>query len=137
VAPDTGLREVVSLMCLYRLSGIPVVEGDRLVGIIAEKDILNSLLPNLEDLMHGMAAIDFDSRMDEYSNIIGGKVSDLMTTGVKSVSPDMHILKAASFMAGNHFRRIPVAEGDRLLGILSLGDVHKAIFHANLSVADE
>lgn len=36
-------------------------------------------------------------------------------------------------MAGNRFRRIPVANGDELVGMLSLGDVHKAIFHANIT----
>ena len=45
----------------------------------------------------------------------------------------MHILKAASLMASKRFRRIPVADGDVLVGMLSLGDVHKAIFHQNVS----
>jgi len=133
VTPDTPLTEVVSLMCLYRYSGVPVVEGETLIGIIAEKDILASLLPTADDLKDGMAAIDFDKRLAEYGNVVKGTVGDLMTQSVKSVPADMHILKAASIMAGSRFRRIPVTEGDKLLGMLSLGDVHKAIFHKNIS----
>lgn len=133
VSASTRLVETVSMMCLYRYSGIPVVENEKLIGIISEKDILHSLLPSLDDLMGNMSSIDFDVLMKDYGSVIKGSVRDLMTNKVMTVLPDMHILKAASVMAGNRFRRIPVAEGDKLLGMLSLGDVHKAIFHQNLT----
>ena len=133
VSSSTQLSEVVSLMCLYRYSGLPVVDDDKLVGIISEKDVLHRLLPNVDELMSNMSTIDFDSKIKDYSNVINLKVADLMTTGVASVTPDMHILKAAAIMAGKRFRRIPVTEGDKLVGMLSLGDVHKAIFHKSIS----
>jgi len=135
VTPRSPIAEVVSLMCLYRYSGLPVVENGKLVGIIAEKDILARLLPNLEELMDRMSAIDFDALINNYSGLMKLQVTDLMTRGVATVSPDMHILKATAVMAGKRFRRIPVAEGDTLVGMLSLGDVHKAIFHANIAGA--
>jgi predicted transcriptional regulator len=133
VTPQTHIAEVASLMCLYRYSGLPVVEDDRLVGIIAEKDVLTRLLPNVEELMGNMSTIDFNALIHDYSDVMKLQVADLMTRGVASVPPDMHILKAAAVMAGKRFRRIPVALGDRLVGMLSLGDVHKAVFHANIS----
>ena len=133
VSSSTQLNEVVSLMCLYRYSGLPVVDDGKLVGIISEKDVLHRLLPNVDELMSNMSTIDFDSLIKDYSNVINLKVADLMTTGVASVTPDMHILKAAAIMAGKRFRRIPVTEGDKLVGMLSLGDVHKAIFHKSIS----
>ncbi|MCK5382603.1 MAG: CBS domain-containing protein [Gammaproteobacteria bacterium] len=133
VSSSTQLNEVVSLMCLYRYSGLPVVDDGKLVGIISEKDVLHRLLPNVDELMSNMSTIDFDSLIKDYSNVINLKVTDLMTTGVASVTPDMHILKAAAIMAGKRFRRIPVTEGDKLVGMLSLGDVHKAIFHKSIS----
>jgi len=134
VSSGTPLTEAVSLMCLYRYSGIPVVDDGKLIGIIAEKDILASLLPNADDLKDGMAAIDFNKLMSDYAGILKGIVSDLMTHTVKSVPADMHILKAAALMAGYRFRRIPVTDGDQLLGMLSFGDIHKAIFHKNISI---
>jgi CBS domain-containing protein len=133
VSSSTQLNEVVSLMCLYRYSGLPVVDDGKLVGIISEKDVLHRLLPNVDELMSNMSTIDFDSLIKDYSNVINLKVTDLMTASVASVTPDMHILKAASIMAGKRFRRIPVTEGDKLAGMLSLGDVHKAIFHKSIS----
>jgi CBS domain-containing protein len=135
VTPDTKVMEVASLMCLYRYHGIPVVEeGSRLVGIIAEKDLLYSLFPKLENLMEeGMATQDLDKGMAQYKDVLNLKVSELMTSKPLTVSPDMHVLRAATIMVRNRFRRIPVADGDNLVGMLSLGDVHKAIFHANIS----
>ena len=54
VVAETPLTEVVALMCLYRYSGLPVVEdGNRLIGIVAKKDVLHRLFPKLEDLMDG------------------------------------------------------------------------------------
>ena len=129
VTPDTSMSEVVSMMCLYRLSGIPVVEDDnKLVGFVAERDVLDPMFPKMEDMMDGMSTVDMTAALQKYSNVVDMTVSDLMTKSVISVSPDMEILKAAAKMVGNRFRRIPVAVGDRLLGMLSLGDVHKAIY---------
>lgn len=134
VTPAIPLIEIVSLMCLYRYSGLPVMENGKLVGIIAEKDILARLLPDVDAMMGGMASIDFNTLMKDYTGLIRLlHVADLMTTGVASVPPDMHILKAAALMASKRFRRIPVADGNRLVGMVSLGDVHKAIFHESIS----
>ena len=133
VTPDTSLVEVVSLMCLYRFSGLPVVDDGRLVGMIAEKDVLSRMFPSLDDLMEGMASINFDEMTGRYKDVVKLKVSDVMTQNPITVSPDWHVLRAAAAMARYKFRRIPVAKDGTLVGMLSLGDVHKAIFHANLA----
>ncbi len=135
VRPEAKLLEVASLMCLYRFSGLPVVQGDDdLVGIIAEKDVLHKLFPTLDDLIgEGMAAVDLDAMMGQYKNVMTLKVADVMIRNPITVSPDMHILRAATVMARNRFRRIPVADGGKLVGMVSLGDIHKAIFQANIT----
>ncbi|MCU7930515.1 MAG: CBS domain-containing protein [Candidatus Thiodiazotropha sp. (ex Codakia rugifera)] len=133
VAPDAKLLEVVSLMCLFRYSGLPVEEDGKLAGIIAEKDVLHRMFPSLEDIMDGMSAPDYDSMMSQYKDVVNLKVSDVMTTSVISVNPDMHVLRAATIMVRHKFRRIPVTDAGRLVGMLSLGDIHKAIFQANLA----
>jgi predicted transcriptional regulator len=133
VAPDSKLLEVVSLMCLYRFSGLPVVDDGKMVGFIAEKDVLHRLFPKLEDFKDMMAAPDYDNMIYQYKDVVNLKVADVMTPNVITVSPDMHILKAATVMVRHKFRRIPVADGGRLVGMVSLGDIHKAIFQANLA----
>ena len=133
VTPETKLLEVVSLMCLYRYSGLPVEQDGKLIGIIAEKDVLHRMFPTLEDFKDMMAAPNYDEMVYQYKDVVNLKVADVMTPNVVTVAPDMHILKAATVMVRHKFRRIPVADGKRLVGMLSLGDVHKAIFQANLS----
>jgi CBS domain-containing protein len=135
VKPDTRIMEVASLMCLYRFHGLPVVEEeDRLVGLIAEKDVLHRLFPTIESLMEeGMANVDLDREMARYKDLLSLPVSDLMTRNPIAVPPDMHVLRAATIMVRNRFRRIPVADNGTLVGMLSLGDVHKAIFHVNVA----
>lgn len=132
VTPETPLTEVVSLMCINRYSGLPVVEGSKLVGIVAEKDVLARLFPSLEELMGGMAAIDLDDMLGRYKEVVQLKVADVMVSDPIAVPPDMHALRAAAVMARHKFRRIPVADNGNLVGMLSVGDVHKAVFQANL-----
>ncbi len=133
VAPDTNLLEVVSLMCLYRYSGLPVMDGDKMVGFIAEKDVFHRLFPTLDEMMSdGFNGIDFDELMGRYKGVVNLKVADLMADSVITVAPDQHILQAATVMVKHKFRRIPVAIDGQLEGMLSLGDIHKAIFQANL-----
>ena len=134
VTPETGLLDVVSLMCLYRYSGLPVMEGEKMVGFIAEKDVLHRLFPTLEDMMtEGLGAVDFEGMMGKYKGVVNLKVKELMTPSVITVSPHDHILKAATTLVRHKFRRIPVADAGRLVGMLSLGDIHKAVFQANMA----
>ncbi len=133
VTPETKLLEVVSLMCLFRYSGLPVEENGELLGIIAEKDVLHRMFPKLEDFADIMATPDYDAMMGQYKDVVNLKVGDVMTPRVVTVSPDVHILRAATIMVRHKFRRIPVADHGKLVGMLSLGDIHKAIFQANLA----
>ncbi|MCB1849637.1 MAG: CBS domain-containing protein [Gammaproteobacteria bacterium] len=134
VSPETGLLEVVSLMCLYRYSGLPVLSDGKMVGFIAEKDVLHKLFPTLEDMIaDGLGSVDFEGMMGKYRDVVNLRVKDLMTANVITVSPHDHVLKAASTMVRNRFRRIPVSDGGDLVGMLSLGDVHKALFQSNVA----
>ena len=135
VSPDAKLQEVASIMCLYRIPAIPVVDKDgKLVGNISEMDLLKNLFPTTEDIMAGDAVLEIERMMPNYSASMGHRVSDMMVKNPISVSPEQHVLKAAAKMTSHRFRRIPVTDGDgRLVGVMSLGDVHKAVFHSHVS----
>ena len=135
VTSDKKLGEVVSLMCVYRFSGIPVVDDGKLVGTVSESDVLGKMFPKLEDLMDSMSTVDYDGLMKQYGNVVNVQVKDVMTPAVITIKPNMHILQAASMMCGRKFRRIPVAVGDELVGMVSMGDVHKAIFQNTLATS--
>jgi CBS domain-containing protein len=137
ITPETSLKDVASLMCLKRFSGLPVVEEDnQLVGILAERDVLRYLFPDIKDLMlQSMSSIDFEGMEDDYKKVLPLKAADLMVRNVTTARPDMPILKAVSVMAKNNFRRIPVADGNKLVGMISLGDIHRAIFMKSYSAS--
>ncbi|MDH5352796.1 MAG: CBS domain-containing protein [Gammaproteobacteria bacterium] len=132
--PDTAVKEIASIMCINKISGVPVVdENDCLVGILSEKDILQHMFPDISEVMNeGSNAQNFEKLERNYQDTLNKRVGDLMTTSVSTVSEDIPALKAASIMWLKKIRRIPVTNGDKLLGIISLGDVHKAIFQENL-----
>jgi len=137
VQPGQRILEVASLMCLYRYHGLPVVDdAGQLVGVVAERDVLHSLFPTIDSLVaEGMHGVDLDRQLESYSEVLERSVEELMTHSPISVDPQMHLLRAATVMVRHNFRRIPVTESGRLVGMLSLGDVHKAIFHANITGA--
>ncbi len=88
--------------------GVMIVssDGHSLDGIISERDIAYALPSHGEDL-HAM------------------RVSDLMTTQVVTCSPQDLIADVARIMTSRRIRHIPVKEGDRLVGVISIGDVLK------------
>jgi CBS domain-containing protein len=122
-------------MCLYRIPALPVVDEDGiLVGNISEMDLLKNLFPTMEDIMAGDAALEIDRMMSNYSASMESRVSDMMVRNPVSVSPDQHVLKAAAKMTNHRFRRIPVTDAyGKLVGVMSLGDVHKGVFHSHVS----
>jgi len=134
--PAGDLQEVAASMCLNRLSGMPVVnDNEELIGFVAERDILHSLFPKLEDLMDNSAITDFQEMEGHYGALMNLKVEDVMTPGVISVRTDTPLLKAVSTMVRHKFRRIPVADNGKCLGIISIGDAHKALFKDNLKLS--
>lgn len=136
---EDSVRTIAAVICTNKISGLPVVEdGDILVGVVSEKDILNALLPSYSDFLHDpIRGRDFEGMEASYRDVLSKTVEELMTPRVFSVSPDDPIMKAGSQMAIQKFRRIPVVtEGNKLVGIVSLGDIHKAIFKRELGLKD-
>jgi CBS domain-containing protein len=133
--PTDPVRDIATIMCFNKISGLPVVDGEgSMVGMISEKDILHAMFPKLQDFIANPSTPDFEKLEREYRDVVSLRVADLMTAIVYTAEPDMPVLKAASIMFRNRIRRIPVSQGGRLLGIISIGDVHKAMFRKNLTL---
>jgi CBS domain-containing protein len=94
--------EVATKMKEWNVGAIPIVDGERLVGMITDRDIV----------VRGVAEKHPGST----------KVEDIMSEQLVTVTPDMNTREAAQLMAENQVRRLPVVEGDRLVGIVALGD---------------
>jgi len=131
----TSIKEVATKMCFNKLNGLPVVDDDnKMIGIVSEKDILFSMFPDMHEVMASGAKVNFEEMEKDYNSILTKTVNDLMTKDVASVDSDMPILRAASMMWVYKIRRIPVIDNNKLVGIVSMGDVHKAVFQESLLV---
>jgi predicted transcriptional regulator len=131
--PDSSINEVAIVMCFNKISGLPVIVNDNeIVGIISEKDILKAIYPNVSEFMES-GRVDFEALENEYRDLINMKVEELMTPKVLTVTPEDPVLRAVSVMCVNKIRRIPVAVDGELHGIISMGDVHKAIFQKHFT----
>ena len=130
----TLIKDIASLMCLNEISGVPVIDdAGILTGILSEKDILKAMFPDVDQIMNGGLKHAYESIESDYRDVLHKTAGDLMTQTVASVSPDMPLLKAVSMMCVKKIRRIPVTDNNnKLIGIISIGDVHKAIFQESL-----
>lgn len=130
---NSSVSDVAIVMCFNKISGMPVLDNDEnIIGIISEKDILKGMYPNVSEFMQ-TGRVDFEALEQEYRELISLKVENLMTKNVLTVAPEDPVLKAVSVMCVNRIRRIPVAVDGKLQGIISMGDVHKAIFQKQFS----
>ncbi|GIP57971.1 CBS domain-containing protein [Paenibacillus woosongensis] len=104
VSPKDNIYEVAVKMKNNDTGFIPVVEnGDRLIGVITDRDLV---IRAIADKHPGSTAVE-----------------TVMTRGIRCASPDTPVDEAADMMAEQQIRRLPVTEGDRLIGIVSLGDM--------------
>ncbi len=124
------VRSVVVKMMNRNCGAIPVVEGDaRLVGMVTLRDVLLPLYPNYGDYIHdNVHSRDFVEMEASYPEVLGRKVEEIMTPNPLTVGPADPILEAASYMGLKNFRRIPVVNKDRLVGMLSIGDINRGLF---------
>ena len=101
-----SVRAVVEELGERRIGALPVVEGDRVVGIISERDVIYCLRSN------GAEVLDWP-------------VSRAMTAPAITAEPSTPVLSALGLMTERRIRHLPVAEGGRLIGIVSIGDLVK------------
>lgn len=132
---NTPVKELANIMCINNISGLPVIdEENNIIGIVSEKDLLRRMFPDMADLVTEGSLPNFEEMEKNYSDTLSLIASDIMTKKVSSVKPDMPIMKAASMMCVHNIRRIPVVDNNKLVGIISIGDVHKAIYQETLAL---
>ncbi len=111
VTSEMNIYQAIMFLVEHRISGAPVTDPDdrrELVGIISEKDCL-LLLAN-----------------GAYYGVPSGKVRDYMSRKVLTVEPARDVFAVADIFLKNNYRRLPVVENDKLVGIVTRGDVLRA-----------
>lgn len=131
--PDTTVRELADLLAQNKISGVPVVDAEnRVVGMVSEADVIvqdaDLHFPYYVQLLDGIIYLESVRKFEErLRKTFGTKVADIMTENVIAVSPDASIHEAVTLMADHKVNRLPVTEERRLVGIVTRGDVVRAI----------
>ena len=108
VEPDARLSEAARRMAQRGVGAVLVLEGERLAGILTERDLLKAVAAGFAD---------------------EARVSEWMTRQPETVEPDESTDHAASLMIHGGFRHLPVVEGGRAIGILSIRDLMRVALH--------
>ena len=104
IPADAPVRDAVTMLAERRIGAVPVTEGERVVGIMSERDVIYCLKSD------GAAILDWP-------------VGRVMTSPAITADPTMPALAALSQMTRRRIRHLPVVEGGRLTGIVSIGDL--------------
>ncbi len=130
VSPQTSVKEIAVLMSQRRISGIPVVDADgKLAGIVSESDLLHRAETGTERRRKWWlgAFVDSDQLAREYAASHARRASDIMSTKVVSVDAGMDLGQVADLLDRRKLKRVPVVEGGRLVGIITRGDLVRAL----------
>ena len=100
------VQQAIGILAAHRIGAVPVMDGDQVVGIFSERDVLYCLA------QEGAAALD-------------RTVGDVMTAPAITVAPDTSVLAALSLITRRRIRHLPVTEGGRMIAMVSIGDLVK------------
>ena len=133
VGPATTVRELADILAKHKVSGVPVVDGDRRVlGMVSEADIIlqdaDLHFPYYIQFLDSVIYLQSFGKFEErFRKAFGSKVTEVMSDEVFTISPDASVRDAATLMADRKVNRLPVIEEDRLVGIVTRGDIVQAI----------
>ena len=121
--PDMTIRDAMQLLSERHLSGAPVVDGGKVVGVFSASDLLG-FLADLNDMT---PSLTFRRRKARTTPLEDVTVDEVMTRKVQSLPPDCSIDEAAALMGAKQIHRVLVMQGDILCGIVTTSDVAKAV----------
>lgn len=108
IGPDAAVIDAIRLMAEKRIGAVLVMEGPRLVGILSERDYARKVV------LEGRSSKDT-------------AVREIMTTDVVSVCPEDTADACMQIVTERRIRHLPVREGDQVVGVISIGDLVKAV----------
>lgn len=108
IPPGASVLDATKLMSEKNIGALPVIEGDKLIGLISERDVAYKLV------CVGDSAEETPVRA-------------IMSAKVFCVTSNQTLEECMALMTGKHIRHLPVKDGGRLIGIVSIGDAVKSI----------
>lgn len=106
--PEATVFEALQLLAEKNIGALLVLENGRLAGIVSERDYARKVV------LLGKTSMDTPVR-------------EIMTENVVTVTPQTKVSEAMSVMTERHFRHLPVIEDEKIVGVISIGDLVKSI----------
>lgn len=111
VRPNDSVYVALQVLATYNVGALPVVSGEGLVGIFSERDYARKVA------LKGMTSESTEVR-------------EVMTSGVICADLSMSVMDCMQLMSGKKIRHLPLLDQGKLIGILSIGDLVKAVIEA-------
>jgi CBS domain-containing protein len=108
VGPEAPVLEAIRAMAEHHVGALLVMKGEVLAGIVSERDYARKVI------LRGRSSSDTPVR-------------DIMTYPVLTVSPDTSVEQCMQLVTDKHVRHLPVVEAGRVVGMVSIGDLVKAV----------
>jgi CBS domain-containing protein len=128
LGPESTVEEAIKLFAEERISGAPVIEDGRLVGIITEGDLIfqdaDVKAPGFLDILGGIVPLgDTDEYRREALKSAGVTVGEVMTDDPVTVALEATLAETATIMADRRKKILPVVEGGQLIGVITRMDI--------------
>ena len=125
VVPDTPVRDIAELLYSRHISGVPVVEHDRVIGIVSEGDLIGHVGAIGEPRRSWWLSLfsDESTSARDYAKTHGRTARDVMTASVISVEETATLAEIARLVERHRIKRVPVLRDGKLVGIISRGNL--------------
>ena len=128
LGPQSTVEEAIKLFAEAQISGAPVVEDGRLIGIITEGDLIfqdaDVKAPGFLDILGGLVPLgDTEEYRREALKSAGVVVEEVMTDDPVTIAPETTLAETATVMAERRKKILPVVEGERLVGVITRMDI--------------
>lgn len=131
VAPDTPVTDVAALLFEKRISGVPVVDKGRLVGLVSEGDLLHRHEIGTDRPKRSgswwLRLFSAEQTPAEYVKTHGRLARDVMTREVETITPDTPVVEIATLLESRGIKRVPVIREGQLVGIVSRANLVQAL----------
>lgn len=118
IGPEVSVYDAIAKMAQEEVGALVVLEGESLVGIVSERDYARKVA------LQGRSSRDT-------------KIKDIMTTRVAYARPDQSVEDCMAMMTEKRVRHLPVMDGDKVLGMISIGDLVKSIIEEQKHVIEQ
>jgi CBS domain-containing protein len=118
ISPQATVFEAIQLLARKNIGALPVMEGDKLVGIFSERDYTRK--------------VALEGKTSQNT-----KVGDILSTNVATIAPQDTVEEAMRRMTEKRIRHMPVVEGGKVVGLVSIGDMVNWIISAQTAKIDQ